>query len=91
MERHFLALTSFSFYRDTDKPKYWISRDLKNRANLFKNNLNKTRINMKFQIKKREWWNRGITNTKIFPKKAFNEGTEAFLSKKKEGCSKLKD
>ena len=44
------ALTSFSFYQDTGTPKYWISRDLKNPANLFKYNLNNTRNNMKSKI-----------------------------------------
>ena len=35
-------------------------------ANLFKYNLNDTKNNMKSQIKKKEWWIRGITNTNIF-------------------------
>ena len=38
---------------------------LKNPANLFKNNLNNTRNNMKSQIKKKEWWDCWITNTNI--------------------------
>ena len=33
---------------------------------------------MNFQIKKREWWNRGITNTKIFPKKLLMRGQKLF-------------
>ena len=41
---------------------------------------------MKSQIrkkkKKKEWWNCGITNTNIFPKKASNERTKTFLGKK---------
>ena len=38
---------------------------------------------MKSQIqkKKKEWWNCGITNTNIFPKKASHEGTKTFLGK----------
>ena len=51
---------------------------LKNTANLFKNNLN----NMKSQIQKtKEWWNCGINNTNIFPKKASHEGTKTFRAK----------
>ena len=38
---------------------------------------------MKSQIKKKEWWNCGITNTNIFPKKKkAHEGTKTFLDKK---------
>ena len=51
-------------------------------ANLFKYNLNDTKNNMKSQIKKKEWWSRGITNTNIFQKKASHEGTKTFLGKK---------
>ena len=36
---------------------------------------------MKSQIKKKEQWNCGITNTNIFSKKAFHEGTKTFLGK----------
>ena len=37
---------------------------------------------MKSQIqKKREWWNCGITNTNIVPKKASHQGTKIFLGK----------
>ena len=61
MVRHFLAwmawhvatsaLTSFSFYQNTGKARYWISWDLiKNPANLFKNNLSNTRNNTKSHI-----------------------------------------
>ena len=60
MVRHFLTymawnvatspLTSFSFYEDTGKRRYWLSWDLKNPANLLKNNLNNTKNYMKFQI-----------------------------------------
>ena len=57
------ALTSFSFYQDTDKPGYWISWDLKNPANLFKNNLNNTRNNMKSQIQNKK--NGGIVELLI--------------------------
>ena len=47
---------------------------------------------MKSQIKNKEWWNCGITNTNIFPKKASQEGTKTFLGKKLwGGCSKLED
>ena len=73
MVRHFLAsmvwyaatsaLTSLSFYQDTDKPRYWISWDLKNPANLFKNNLNNTRNNMKSQIQNKK--NGGIVELLI--------------------------
>ena len=38
---------------------------------------------MKSQIKKKECWNRRITNTNIFPKKAsHDERTKTFLGKK---------
>ena len=57
------CLTSFSFYQDTDKPRYWISWDLKNPANLFKNNLNNTRNNMKSQIQNKK--NGGIVELLI--------------------------
>ena len=69
MVRHFLAqmawyavtsaLTTFSFYQGTDKPRYWISRALKYPANLFNNDLDNTRNNMKSQIQKKRWnfWN----------------------------------
>ena len=48
---------------------------------------------MKSQIqkKKKEWWNCGITNTNIFPKKASHEGTKTFKKKLWGGCSKLED
>ena len=61
--------TSFSFYQELTSQGIGFLETLKNPANLFKNNLNNTRNNMKSQIqnktKKKEWWNRGITNTKI--------------------------
>ena len=47
------ALTSFSFYQGTDKPSYCISSALKYPANLFKNDLDNTRNNMKSQIQKK--------------------------------------
>ena len=47
------ALTSFSFHQGTDKPRYWISWALKYPANLFKNDLDNTRNNMKSQIQKK--------------------------------------
>ena len=65
-----IALTSFSFYQDTDSQGIGFLEALKNPANLFKNNLNNTRNNMKSQVqkkkkKRKEWWNCGITNTNI--------------------------
>ena len=59
---------------------------LKNPTNLFKNNLNKTRNDMKSQIqkkKKREWWNCGITNTvpTFFQKKLLMKGQKPFSKK----------
>ena len=57
---------------------------LKNPTNLFKNNLNKTRNDMKSQIQKKkekDWQNCGITYTNIFPKKASHEGTNFFGQK----------
>ena len=63
--------------------------NLKNPINLFKNNLNKTKNNMRSKIKKKkkkkERWNCGITNTNIFPKKVSHEGTKTFLVKKSTG------
>ena len=70
------ALTSFSFYQDTDKQGLGFLETLKNATNLFKNNLNNTRNNMKSQIQKikkqtnkqtktKEWWNCSITNSNI--------------------------
>ena len=47
------ALTNFSFYQGTDKPRYWIFWALKYPANLFKNDLDNTRNNMKSQIQKK--------------------------------------
>ena len=47
------ALTNFGFYQGTDKPRYWISWALKYPANLFKNDLDNTRNNMKPQIQKK--------------------------------------
>ena len=35
--------------------------------------------------RKKEWWNCGITNTSIFPKKTSHEGTKTFLGKKNYG------
>ena len=40
---------------------------------------------MKSQIQKKEWWNCGITNTNIFPKKASHEGTKTFFGQKNYG------
>ena len=48
------ALTSLSFYQDTGKPRYGFLETLKNPANSFKNNLNKTRNDMKSQIQKKK-------------------------------------
>ena len=48
------ALTSFSFYQGTDKPRYWISWALKYPANLFNNDLDNTRNDMKSQIQKKK-------------------------------------
>ena len=60
---------------------------LKNPANLFKNNFNNTRNNMKSQIpkKEKEWWNCGITNTNIFPKKRFSCGDKNVFRQKPYG------
>ena len=60
---------------------------LKKPANLFKNNLNNTRNNLKSQIKKKkkEWWNCEIINTNIFQKKKAHEGTKTLLGKKNMG------
>ena len=48
---------------------------------------------MESQIKKKEWWNCGITNTNIFPKKKLlMRGQKLFWAKKLwGGCSKLED
>ena len=70
--------TSFSFYQELTSQGIGFLETLKNPANLFKYNLNKTRNNMKSQIqkkkKKKEWWNCGITNTQYqhFSKKNFS-------------------
>ena len=85
MACNYQCLTSFSFYQDTGKPKYWISWDLK-KPNLFKNNLNKIRNNFKSKIKKER--NGGIVELLIptfFQKKASHEGTKPFLGKKTIG------
>ena len=59
------ALTSFSFYQGTDKPRYWISWALKYPANLFNNDLDNTRNNMKSQIQKKKGGISGITSINI--------------------------
>ena len=60
---------------------------LKNPANLFKNNLNNTRNDIKSQIKKKRMvrWNCGITNTNIFPKKSFSWGDKNLFGQKNYG------
>ena len=55
------ALTSFSFYQDTDKSQViGFLETLEKPVNLFKNNLNKTRNNMKSQIQKKKKRNRMV-------------------------------
>ena len=71
------ALTSFSFYQGIG-----FLETLKNPANLFKNNLNNIRNNMKSNK------NVGIVELLIptvFPKKASHEWTKTFLCKKNYG------
>ena len=69
------ALTSFSFYQSQD---IGFLETLKNPANSFKNNLNKTRNDMKSQIqkKKKKRENGGIVELLIqyqhFSKKGFS-------------------
>ena len=68
------ALTSFSFYQDTVKSQViGFLETLEKPVNLFKNNLNKTRNNMKSQIQKKK--NGGIVEllTTIFQKKASHD------------------
>ena len=55
------ALTSFSFYQDTDKPRYCVSWDLK-KPSQFQNSL---KFKKKKRKKRNEWWNCEITNTNI--------------------------
>ena len=41
---------------------------------------------LKFKkIKEKEWWNRGITNTNIFPRRSFSWGDEKFFGQKNYG------
>ena len=71
--------------------------NLKNPINLFKNNLNKTKNNMRSKIKKkkRKKKNGGIVELLIptfFQKKFLMRGQKLFWSKKVwGGCSKLED
>ena len=68
---------------------------LKKPANLFKNNLNNTRNNLKSQIKKKKKKNGGIVKLLIptfFKKKKLMKVQKLFWAKKIwGGCSKLED
>ena len=57
----------------------------KSPTNLFENNLNNTRKNMKSEIKQQEWWNCVITNTNLFPKQSFSRGIKNFIGQKNYG------
>ena len=81
--------TSFSFYQELTSQGIGFLETLKNPANLFKYNLNKTRNNMKSQIQKKKTKKKNggivellIHSTNIFPKKTSHEGTKTFLGKK---------
>ena len=89
------ALTSFRTL--TSQIGIGFLETLKNPANSFKNNLNKTRNNKKSQIqKKKKRENGGIVALLIqyqyFSKKASHEGTKTFFAIKLwGGCSKLEN
>ena len=81
-------------------PGHWQAKVLdflrpsKKPANLFKNNLDNTRNNMKSQIQKKEekkeWWNCGFTNTNSFLQKSFSWGDKNFFGQKNYGQVILK-
>ena len=89
------VLSSFIFFQDTDKPQHWNilkKKTLKNPANLFKDNLNKTKNNMKSQIKKKK--NGGIVELLMptfFQKKLLRGQKLSWTKKLWGGCSKLED
>ena len=70
----------------SDKPRYWISWDLKKTQSIYlKTILITSGIIWSLKLKKKEWRNCGITNTNIFRKKSFLWVDKNFFGQKNYG------